>query len=117
MMADRIRGAKTEQEVSSSLVAHIEAVRGRGKYRYLPVGGATSPSGAVGLTQCRLAVVGGLDAASRHSEDQAWLALKQALHVFSNALTRIIRFARAPERLEQLLGQARVAAVTVCEDR
>lgn len=94
MIADMIRKAKTEQDVFSLLATYVEALGRSEKARYLPKGMVTLPNGVGGLTRRCLGLMGELDAASRRLDDQACLALREALHIFSNALNRLKSFER-----------------------
>ena len=89
MISDLIHEARTEQEVFHLLNAYIEAVRGFGQPSYLPEDMATSPSCANDVMHQCLELMGELDAASKQWDDQARLALKEALHIFSNALNHL----------------------------
>jgi hypothetical protein len=108
MIADVIREAQTEQEIFQLLNAYIEAGGGGGKPSYLLEDPAASPSCANDVMQRCLELMSKLDVASRQLDDTACAALKEALHVFSNALSRLKLLER--EKHRSLAGYAQLCA-------
>jgi hypothetical protein len=98
LIAELIREARNEQEVYQLLNAYIEGTGRGGKRSYVAEDTARLPSCSNDVMQRLLELVGDLDAASQRLDDQACLALKEAVHVFSNALHRLRLFERAHQR-------------------
>ena len=95
MIADDIRQADTEAAIYSSLTAYIERVRSCGELNDTPECITSLPvSGSADVSVRFDQLVSGLDAASRQLDDRACVGIKEALHIFGTALSRL----RALER-------------------
>lgn len=98
MIADLIREARTEQEIFHLLNAYIEAAGCDGKSSYLPDDMATLPSCVNDVMQRCFKLMEALDVSSKRLDDEACLALKEALHVYGNALNRLKSLEREKHR-------------------
>jgi len=98
MFADAIHEARTEQDVFDLLNGYVDAIGGGGKPGSVPDSHATLVSCANNVRQRGLELVGKLDMASKRLDDDACLALKEALHVYSSALNRLKSFSREKYR-------------------
>jgi hypothetical protein len=98
MLVELMCDVRAECEVYQLLHAYIEAGGYAGKPGFLPPGMATAVTTVNDVRQRYLALIGELDAASKHVDDEARLMLKEALHVFRSALYRLQLFEREKQR-------------------
>jgi hypothetical protein len=95
LTADLIREARSEREIYQLLNAYIEGAEERNDLAYSPL---TLPRSTYDVMQRCSELVSELDAASRTLDDRACVALKEAVHVFSNALQRLKLLEREQQR-------------------
>lgn len=98
LVAERMHEARNEQEVYQLLNAYIDGTGCGVERRYLLEDTPRLPSCTNDVMQRWSELLVELDAASQRLDDQACLALNDALQVFSNALLRLSLLERAHQR-------------------
>jgi hypothetical protein len=90
MIADVIRHANSEREIYSLLIAYIEAMQFGDKTTFISSSTTMLPLAGKEDLQMRFnQLFLDLDSASKSLDDQACMAMKEALHVFGNALQQL----------------------------
>ena len=98
LITELMREARNEQEVYHLLNAYIEGTGCGLERRYLLEDAPSPPSCTSDVMQRCSALMVELDGASKRPDEQACLALKEALQVFGNALHRLRLFESAHQR-------------------
>lgn len=89
MYSDVVREAKSEQEIYFLLNSYVEAVRFGDQLNIVPPSVKTLPLRGESQVRAQYQQLVELDKASRNTNDNACLVIKEALPIFSAALERL----------------------------
>jgi len=97
MFTDAIRAAEDEHEIYSLVTEYVEGVRFSNPLSILPPSVIELPLNGAADVKLRVAMlVIELDTASRQLDDRACGTIKEALHIFAAAATRLDLLAMPP---------------------